>query len=421
MKRVCVLGLGYIGLPTTAVLASSGVKVLGVDIRQDVVDTINRGDIHIEEPGLCEVVKQAVESGNLTASLTPAPSDVFIIAVPTPITHEHKADMSFVLGATKSIIPYLQPGNLVILESTSPPGTCRDLLAPIFKEAGFTIGEDIFIAYCPERVLPGKILTELVENDRIVGGLDEKSTEMAHAVYSLFVKGTIIKTDATTAEMTKIMENTFRDVNIALANEAARICEYLGIDFWEVARCANRHPRVNIHNAGPGVGGHCTAVDPWFLVELCPNETLLINTARRRNDAMPNHVITTTLSLVNGIKDAKVACLGLAYKADVDDIRESPALRVIEGLSKTGINVVCHDPHVKQAPYKNIFLEECLEGADLILLLTDHKEFKRLDPKQIGIWMRHRMLYDTRNVFKYAPWIEAGFKVRVLGRGTKIQ
>lgn len=420
MNNVCVLGLGYIGLPTATILAASGARVVGIDVRPEVVDTINQGAIHIEEPGLLEKVQQAVHSGNLTAALSPCPADVFIIAVPTPITHEHRADMSYVIAAAKSILSSLRPGNLVILESTSPPGTCRDLLTPLFAQAGFVVGKDISLAYCPERVLPGKILTELVENDRVVGGMDAKSAGMARDLYALFVKGNILQTGATTAEMIKLMENTFRDVNIALANEAARLCENLGIDFWEVARCANRHPRVNIHNAGPGVGGHCIAVDPWFLVEAYPSETGLIRTARERNDSMPKHVIATIMGLLDKVDTPKVACLGLAYKADVDDIRESPSLEVILGLEKAGLNVACHDPHVSQAPCSNSSLEECLKGADLVVLLTDHAEFKRLDPNKAGRSMRRHMLYDTRNALDHAAWRAAGFDITVLGAGRQV-
>lgn len=417
MNTVCVLGLGYIGLPTAAMIASAGVSVLGVDVRREVVDTINAGKIHIEEPGLPDMVRAAVESGKLRAAMSPEEANVFIIAVPTPLTDAHKADMSLVVAAVRSLLPHLRPGNLVVLESTSPPGTCRDLLAPLFTEAGFTIGEDIFLAYCPERVLPGKIIRELVENDRIVGGMDPKSTAMAQEVYRIFVKGAIKQTSATAAEMIKLMENTFRDVNIALANEAACLCENLGVDFWEVARLANLHPRVHVHQAGPGVGGHCIAVDPWFLVEAAPQETALIQTARSRNDAMPGHVVDTVKRLVKGQKDAKAALLGLAYKADVDDIRESPSLKIAAALEEEGLFVQCYDPHVKQAPCAQTTLAACLEGADVVVLLTDHKEFKALDPKQAAQGMRQRILYDTRNALNHDNWREAGFTVTLLGSG----
>jgi UDP-N-acetyl-D-mannosaminuronic acid dehydrogenase len=417
MKKVCVLGLGYIGLPTASVLASNGFEVVGVDVSQRVVDTVNRGDIHIEEPGLQTVVRAAIQSGNLRAALEPEPADVFIIAVPTPITDDKRADMSYVTRAAESLAPHLRKGALVILESTSPPGTCRDLLRPILEASGLRVGDDVFLAHCPERVLPGKILKELIENDRVIGGYSRVGAERARELYGTFVEGEIFLTDVTTAEMVKIVENTYRDVNIALANELALLCEDLGIDFWEVARYANRHPRVNVHAAGPGVGGHCISVDPWFLVEKHPEETRLVRLARERNDGMPAHVVRVCRDLLADAPAPKVAVLGLAYKGNVDDLRESPALHVVELLHAAGIATGIYDPHVRHAPYDHESLEAAINDADLLLVLTDHAEFKYLNPRQIAMAMRGRTLFDTRHLLDPADWIEAGFQVRILGSG----
>ncbi|HOM48670.1 MAG TPA: nucleotide sugar dehydrogenase [Candidatus Hydrogenedentes bacterium] len=417
MNKVCVLGLGYIGLPTAAVLSAHDLEVIGVDLNPDVVKTINQGAIHIEEPGLSGWVQEAVSSGKLRATGSPVPADVFIIAVPTPITAECKADMSCVRAAAQSIISCLRPGNLVVLESTSPPGTCRDLLAPLFESAGFRIGTDLFLAYCPERVLPGKILTELVENDRVIGGMDESSTKKAIALYDRFVRGKLIATTATTAEVVKLMENTYRDVNIALANETALLCEELGVDYWEMARCANHHPRVHLHSPGPGVGGHCIAVDPWFLVEANPEGTSMIQEARRRNDDMPRKVAEKALAMTASIEKPVIAVLGLAYKADVDDLRESPALKVTEFLQQARVDLRLCDPFVKTDRYPVQSLESCLQGADMILLLTDHSEFKTVSPVQASEWMRNRKVFDTRRALPRGSWVQAGFEFTCLGVG----
>ena len=420
MKSICVMGLGYIGLPTASVMATNGYKVLGVDVNARVVDTINSGNIHIEEPGLATVVRAAINSGNLRAALEPEKSDVYFIAVPTPLTKEKLADMTYVEQATEKIAPLLHPGCLVILESTSPPGTCRNLLKPILEKSGLTVGKDIYLAHCPERVLPGHILRELISNDRIVGGIDPVSAQRAGDIYATFVEGEILLTDATTAEMSKLIENTFRDVNIALANETAILCEELGIDFWEMAKLASRHPRVNVHSAGPGVGGHCISVDPWFLVEQFPEAAAIIRMARERNDSMPRHVVSCIQTLVQGIKKPKVAALGLAYKGNVDDMRESPAIHVVELLQEAGIEVAVHDPYVKSSPFEMSTLETCFKDADCIVLLTDHNDYKYINPRQVGKMMRKCVLYDTRNMLDHADWIEAGFQVRVLGSGKPV-
>jgi len=417
MKKICVVGLGYIGLPTASVLASNGFKVVGVDVNPGVVDTVNSGNIHIEEPGLHTVVRAAIGSGNLRASLTPEPSDVFFLSVPTPMSEDKKADMSYVRLATEAIVPHLQQGNLIILESTSPPGTCRDLIAPILAAAGFTAGADIYLAHCPERVLPGRILKELIENDRVIGGFGEQCASHAEAIYGSFVEGEIFLTDVTTAEMVKVIENTFRDVNIALANEAAVVCEKLGINFSEVARLANRHPRVNIHTAGPGVGGHCISVDPWFLIEQYPDDTQLMQRARLRNDGMPSHVAAGVSALVAGTARPKIAALGLAFKGNVDDMRESPSVTVVELLQGKGMEVAAHDPYVKKSTMELASIEECFKGADCVVLLTDHSDYKYLNPAQLKKLVRTPILFDTRNLLDHDEWRKAGFSVKVLGSG----
>ena len=336
MKSICVIGLGYIGLPTASMLASKGFSVCGVDINPEIVEIINKGDIHIEEPGLQSLVKTVVDSGALKAYTAPQASDVYIIAVPTPVRSDKKASLDYVEAAAKSILNLLKPGNLVILESTSPPDTTKGFLVPILEKSNLEIGEELFVAYCPEKVLPGRIITELVENQRIVGGINEKSAQMAKEVYQSFVEGEIYLTDTVTAEMVKIMENTYRDVNIAFANELAKISHKMGINAWEVISLANLHPRVNIHTPGPGVGGHCISVDPWFIVEKNPALALLINQGRHINDSMPEFTYNLITEQVKHIPNAKITVLGLTYKPDIDDIRESPAIEIPNTLCILG-------------------------------------------------------------------------------------
>lgn len=420
MQRICVMGLGYIGLPTASVLATHGFQVLGVDVNARVVELLNAGRIHIEEPGLHTLVQAAVNSGNLRAALEPEPADVYCIAVPTPLTADKRADMTCVREATEALAAHLQPGNLVILESTSPPGTCRGLVAPILAASGFTPGAQVHLAHCPERVLPGKILKELIENDRIIGGYTPACAEKAKAIYSTFTEGEIILTDATTAEMVKVTENTFRDVNIALANELALLCEELELDFDEVRRLASRHPRVNVHQAGPGVGGHCISVDPWFLVERSPQTARLIAAARCRNDSMPRHVARRVQALLGDAADRpKVAALGVAFKGNVGDTRESPALEVVRLLREAGAEVAVHDPYARFSPVELCTLEECLAGADCLVVLTDHNDYKYLDPRPLARVMRRPVVLDTRHILNVDEWRRAGFQVAVLGVGGR--
>ena len=330
--KICVIGLGYIGLPTASLLGTKGFQVHGVDTSQHVVDTINQGGIHIVEPDLDIMVKSAVQAGNLRAGLEAQEADVFIIAVPTPFKDEHEPDLSYIESATRMIAPYVKPGNVIILESTSPVGTTDGVVARILEEAGHAVGKDVFVAHCPERVLPGRILIELVENDRIVGGINEASTMAAIEFYKSFVRGEVFATDSRTAELTKLTENSFRDVNIAFANELSLICDAEGISVWKLISLANRHPRVNIMRPSPGVGGHCIAVDPWFIVSRTPDIARLIRTAREVNDSKPDWVFNKVKAAADKFKHPMIACLGLAFKADVDDLRESPSLAIVRRL-----------------------------------------------------------------------------------------
>lgn len=417
MKEISVLGLGYIGLPTASILATNGYSVKGIDVSPTVVDIINKGGIHIEEPGLKTLVQAAVNSGNLKAYAQPQQADVYILAVPTPITEDKRADLSYVEAAARSILPLLKRGDLVILESTSPPGTTIDFLCPILSESGLELGTELFVAHCPERVLPGKIIKELIQNTRIIGGINEASARMSRDIYASFVEGDMHLTDATTAEMVKIMENTYRDVNIALANELARISPSLNINAWDVIRFANLHPRVNIHSPGPGVGGHCISVDPWFIVEKFPETARIISQARHINDFMPEFTYRMLLDTVKDIPNPKITLLGLTYKPDVDDIRESPALKLLEMIEQNpDLRLAVYDPHVKHFDYELSGLEAAFRDSDCILLMVDHAEFKYINPRQVASIVRNRNVIDTRNALHRNDWMDAGFQYRLLGR-----
>jgi len=396
--KICVVGLGYIGLPTSAMFASHGCEVVGVDVYQSVVDTLNAGNIHIEEPGLGEVIKEVVANGKFRASMTPEEADAFILAVPTPnLDDEFKScDLTYVISAAKSIMPYVKKGNTVIVESTIAPRSTNDFVKPVFEEAGFTIGEDLYLAHCPERVLPGQILHELKYNNRIVGGITPACTEHAAAVYSIFVEGELIKTEAKTAELSKCMENTFRDVNIALANELAKVCYKLDINCLDVIAMANKHPRVNIHQPGPGVGGHCLAIDPYFICAKAPEEAKIIRLARDTNTSMPEFVVEKTKMLLDGIDNPKIAAFGVTYKGNVDDVRESPSMEIVEMLQHEGYNVAVYDPHVNNPEY--VDLDTAVTGADIVVVLTDHNEYKNMDLAMIASQMKHPVLFDTRNI-----------------------
>jgi UDP-N-acetyl-D-mannosaminuronic acid dehydrogenase len=424
-EKICVMGLGYIGLPTASTFATQGVHVVGVDVNPQVISTLRNGGLHIHEPGLRTLVQAALGSGNLTVSEKPELADAFIIAVPTPFYDDKRADMRAVTSATEAVVPYLRKGNLVLLESTSPPRTTVDLLKPILEKSGLRAGEDFYLAYSPERVLPGQILRELIENARVVGGVNPASSEAARDLYAIFVKGEIIPTDATTAEMVKLMENTCRDVNIALANEFSRLAERFGVDVWEAISLANRHPRINILRPGPGVGGHCISVDPWFLVEAAPDLTPLILTSRKVNDAQPHYVLRLVQRAL-GVGEAeqslvgyRVACLGLSYKPDVDDLRESPAIEVAHLLAGAGAEVKAYEPFKKDAQVEGIHcvpsLEEAIDGADAIVLLAAHQVFKEQNPEPLKTLLRKAILVDTVGAANSTQWQAAGFQVYRLG------
>jgi len=415
--KICVIGLGYIGLPTASILATHGYEVIGIDINSEIIKIINNGGIHIEEPGLHTLVQAAIKSGKLKAATEPEPADIFIIAVPTPFTKEKKADLSYVRSAAKSIAPLISKGNLIILESTSPPGTCKDILKPIFESFSLKGGRDYYLAHCPERVLPGYTLKELIQNDRVIGGIDKESAKKAAQFYKVFIEGNIYLTDSTTAEMVKLMENTYRDVNIALANELVKICEKLGVNAWEVIRLANLHPRVNLHTPGPGVGGHCIAVDPWFIIEKYPADTEIITLSRKINDSMPEYTVAHIKKIVRGIDNPKIAILGITYKGNIDDTRESPALKIIAGLEKIGIKYSIYDSHVREFKYELSSLKETFEGADCAVILANHNEFRFLHPVKIGKLMRNKILFDTKYCVDYNLWEKNGFKIYGLGIG----
>ena len=417
-KTISIVGLGYIGLPTAAIFASKKIKVIGVDINQETVDIINRGQIHILEPGLDIVVQSAVSAGYLRASTKPETADVFLVAVPTPFKGEHEPDLAYIEAASRSIAPVLKKGDLIILESTSPVGATEKMaewMAEIRTDLTFpqNYGEesDIRVAHCPERVLPGQVLRELVQNDRVIGGMTPKCSAAAAALYKIFVKGDCVITNARTAEMCKLTENSFRDVNIAFANELSIICDRLKIDVWELIRLANRHPRVDILQPGPGVGGHCIAVDPWFIVSQAPEQARLIRMAREVNDGKQEWVIKKVKEAVGELLAAEpaktkrnitIACFGLAFKPDIDDLRESPALSITRQLAREFSNQVwAVEPHIHELPQcdQECFIlketDEAFENADILLLLVDHKAFKAVMPPD----RRSQYVIDTRGVW----------------------
>ena len=413
--KVSVIGLGYIGLPTAAVLASNRVEVVGIDVNQHAVDTINRGEIHIVEPELDILVRAAVQTGLLKATMQAEKADAFMVAVPTPFKGDHEPDLSYIESAARAIAPVLEKGNMVILESTSPVGTTEKLMGWMrelrsdlsFPFFGIEGDYDISVAHCPERVLPGHIVRELVENDRIIGGVTKQCAERAHELYKIFVEADCLITDCRTAELSKLVENSFRDVNIAFANELSLICDKLGINVWELIKLANRHPRVNILQPGPGVGGHCIAVDPWFIVDSAPDEAKLIRTARLVNDGKPSFVLGKVSQAIEATgkerSELAIACLGLTFKPDIDDLRESPALEIAKQVGLMGFaKLILVEPNINVIPQgfapqttELIGLESALTTADVVVLLVDHKPFKEMD---LGM-LSAKQVVDTRGIW----------------------
>ena len=415
---VCVLGLGYIGLPTACTFAAHGLRVTGVDVNLRILDVLRNGDVHIQEPGLMSVVQEAFHSGHLHVGSAPVPADAFIIAVPTPINADKTADLSFVVSAAESIVPHLRSGNLIVLESTSPPRTTVDVVRPILERSGLRAGQGFYLAYSPERVLPGQILRELVENARVIGGIDPASAEAGRDLYSVFVRGEVVLTDATTAEMVKLMENTYRDVNIALANEFARLAEHFGVDVWQAITAANRHPRVKILQPGPGVGGHCISVDPWFLVEAAPQLAGLVAKARSVNDEQPRYVVDLLRREIGSLAQRRIAVLGLTYKPDVDDVRESPAIEVVRLLAQEGAQLTVFDPLAPQVVLEAErveSLERAVSRAEVVLLLVAHQALRAIEPGHLASLTPARVAFDCHGVWDRTTWARAGFRVRTLG------
>lgn len=396
--KICIMGQGYIGLPTAALFTRNHCEVVGVDINEQIVENLNKGIIHIEEPGISDIIKNAVKNKVYTASLTPEKADAFIITVPTPyIVENYSCDLSYVITACETIIPYIEKGNTVIIESTIAPMSTDETIKPIFEKAGFTIGEDLFLAHCPERVLPGRIIEELIHNDRIIGGVTPECAVKASEVYGQFVEGDLMLTEAKTAELSKCMENTFRDVNIALANELAKICAEIGVNALDVIEMANKHPRVNLHSPGPGVGGHCLAIDPYFIYAKAPETAKIIKLARDTNNSMPDFVCEYVNKIIS---EGKIAVFGVSYKGNTGDDRESPAYEIIAKLS-TKYEIAIHDPHIENPNF--VSFEEAVKDANLILVLCDHDEFKDMDYDYINKSMAKSVIFDTKNIIKEVP------------------
>ena len=414
--KICVLGLGYIGFPTALLLADAGHEVIGVDVNEAVVDRLNRGSISDEEPLMLNLYRRA--SGRFHAQTEVPYADAFIICVPTPLQKDmHVASLEYVKSAATMVASKLREGNLVVLESTVPPGTTAKLVVPILKSSG--LGPDQFYAaYCSERAIPGNVIYEMTHNDRIIGGKEWQSASKAKELYASFVRGTLHLTDLNTATFIKLIENTYRDINIALANEFAKIAEDNGINIWEARELANKHPRVNIAKPGPGVGGHCIAIDPWFLTDNSMS-CQLIKSARDVNDYMPNHVVRMIKSATKDIENPIVTILGVAYKGNVSDARETPAHRIIKLAENEGIHVRCHDPLVKHFEKELETLNEATSNSDCVVLVTDHDVFRTINPLQLA--MRNKNLIDTRNCLDHDMWVGAGFTVKVLGNSEMLR
>jgi len=418
--KICVLGLGYIGLPTACLFAKANYQVVGVDTNEKIIRKLNYGKLPFEEKGLEELFE--IAHSNMKFGTEVEEANVFIIAVPTPLDKELKmAGLKHVRSAAEMIYPNLIKDSLIILESTVPPGTCEKLIIPILEKSGLQVSKEFHLAHCPERAIPSNTIFEMMHNDRIVGGIDKKSAELTKSLYSCFVKGNIHLTDIRTAEFVKLMENTYRDINIALASEFAQIAEECKINVWEAIELANKHPRVNILRPGPGVGGHCIAIDPWFLTE---NSTRcrIVPLAREINDSMPNRVLQMVKGLMNNCTNNPIiTVLGVAYKGNVDDTRETPALKFIKLAENEGYKVKVHDPHVKEFEYETADLANAVRDSDCIVIITDHDEFKLINPKEISELMRNKNIVDTRNILTAERWKHEGFRVKTLGDGCNYE
>jgi UDP-N-acetyl-D-mannosaminuronic acid dehydrogenase len=410
MSDICVVGMGYVGLPAAIMLVNGGHSVHGVDINAALLNSISSGEIGDEEPGLVQNLGDALSSGRLKVSESPSVADAFVIAVPTPVNGDHSPDLTSVIEASRSIMGHLAEGNLVVVESTIPPGATVNTVAPILEESGLKAGVDFFLAYCPERVLPGNVMKEIVENDRIIGGIDSESTSRAVELYQSFVTGTLHESNATTAEMVKLAENTYRDVNIALANTLANISETVGVSVWDVVEMANKHPRVDLLKPGPGVGGHCIPVDPWFLVSADAQSSDLIRTARGINDGQPGVIARRALELAGDAAPPRVAILGASYKPGVSDARDSPTTQLANIFSDAGALVTVHDPLVKSfTPQLKDNIRDAVKGTDVIVVMVGHSEYQSFDPQTIAQKVRSRAVIDTCNALDRDLWAQAGF------------
>lgn len=414
-KNICIIGMGYIGLPTAVALANSGYDVTGVDVDKKIINKLNKGEVDINEPSLDSLVKNAVNNGRLKGTLEPKESNIFIICVQTPIDEDKKPDMKYVITAIDSILPYIRKDNIVILESTSPVGTTDEIIKTKVESLGFEVGRDVYIAYCPERVLPGNIMEEIYDNNRIIGGVDKNSALKVKEIYESFTNGHIYITDSKTAEIVKLVENTYRDVNIAFANEVLKICEKLNINVYEVIKYCNKHPRVEILNPGPGVGGHCLPVDPWFLVDKNEDLSTMIKVARNINDSMPTYVFNKIEQITKELKDPKkIAILGISYKKDIGDIRESSILTLIDILKNNKYEVSAFDPYVLNCEIAENDLDKCIKNSDVLLIGVEHSIFKYLDYKNILKKMKSKLILDTRNMLDKEYLENIGFSYRLL-------
>ena len=418
MFDLCVVGQGHIGLPTAVTFAMADLSVLGVDVEPQLVNELNNGVTHITEPGLQDSLQVVIKQRKYKAALNPEPSSVFIVSVPSPIDDHNQPVLDYILAAATAIAPHLRTGSLVILESTVPPGTTTGAFAEALADNSSVKPSEYLVAHCPERVLPGQILHELIHNDRVIGGVTDEASQAALKLYRTFVKGEIVITNATTAELVKLSENIYRDVNIGLANELALAAESLGVDIWEATAIANRHPRVNIHQPGPGVGGYCIPVASAFLAAGTDVSTPTINGARRVNSIQPKRTADQLFELLTGITNPVVAVLGVAYKGNVGDARATPADPIIERLEKSGVTVKVHDPLSMNSRHNLVSLESALEGANAVMVITDHDQFSQIDPTTAAKLMSGRIVFDGRDILPLKPWQEAGFTVTRLGDGT---